>query len=379
MKKASLILFTLALTMGIRAQTLDVMTYNIRYDNPGDVPNNWDNRKEFLISQLRFYAPDVFGTQEGLVHQLKDIDRGLEAYAYFGVGRDHGDDRGEFTAIFYNTNKLDLLEESTFWLSPTPEAEAAIDARARRAASEAVRRLLSPRSVAVIGASRTSGTIGRDLFQNLQRAGFEGPIWPVNPEAQHIGSTRAVPSILDIPDEVLGQLGNRIQHALRAYTPREQKAVRAAAETFRANPDFSTEEVITELGTGEALVSTLEDKGVPSVVGRTMMRPPSSRLGPILPDERRKLMAGSPVAGLYDKTVDRESAFEVLAAKVARRQEEELDRQEEVAVSRERPAARRSTRQTPVEAAITSFTRSVASRLGTALVRGILGGLTRGR
>ncbi len=121
MKKASLILFTLALTMGIRAQTLDVMTYNIRYDNPGDVPNNWDNRKEFLISQLRFYAPDVFGTQEGLVHQLKDIDRGLEAYAYFGVGRDHGDDRGEFTAIFYNTNKLDLLEESTFWLSPTPE------------------------------------------------------------------------------------------------------------------------------------------------------------------------------------------------------------------------------------------------------------------
>src|SRR5690606_5031135 len=84
-------------------------------------PNNWDNRKEFLISQLNFHAPDVFGTQEGLVHQLKDIDAGLEDYTYFGVGRDHGDDRGEFTAIFYNKEKLNLLEQSTFWLSETPE------------------------------------------------------------------------------------------------------------------------------------------------------------------------------------------------------------------------------------------------------------------
>ncbi|HEV7276096.1 MAG TPA: helicase HerA-like domain-containing protein [Devosiaceae bacterium] len=184
----------------------------------------------------------------------------------------------------------------------------------------------------------------------------------------------------DVPEPVLAQLGNRVQHALRAYTPREQKAVRAAAETFRPNPEFSTEEVITQLGTGEALVSVIEDKGVPSVVGRTMMRPPSSRLGPIQPDEREKLINGSPVAGLYDKVVDRESAFEVLAAKVARRQQDELERQSDAASpERERPAPRRSTRQTPVEAAITSFTRSVASRLGTALVRGILGGLTRGR
>jgi DNA helicase HerA-like ATPase len=185
----------------------------------------------------------------------------------------------------------------------------------------------------------------------------------------------------DIPELVLAQLGNRVQHALRAYTPREQKAVRAAAETFRPNPDFSTEEAITQLGTGEALVSVLEEKGIPSVVGRTMMRPPSSRLGPILPEERRQLIAASPVAGIYDKTVDRESAFEVLAAKAARRQQEEpaADRADAITAGSARAPRRRSTRQTPVEAAITSFSRSVASRLGTALVRGILGGLTRGR
>src|SRR5690606_6998276 len=116
-----LLLLALALYWAGQAQSLEVMTYNIRYDNPDDAPNDWDNRKEFLISQLRFHAPDVFGVQEGLVHQLRDIDRGLTDYAYFGVGRDRGDDRGEFTAMFYNTAKLELLEESTFWLSPTPE------------------------------------------------------------------------------------------------------------------------------------------------------------------------------------------------------------------------------------------------------------------
>jgi len=188
----------------------------------------------------------------------------------------------------------------------------------------------------------------------------------------------------DVPDSVLAQLGNRVQHALRAYTPREQKAVRVAAETFRPNPAFSTEEAITQLGTGEALVSVLEEKGIPSMVGRTMMRPPSSRLGPILPEERRALIANSPVAGLYDAPVDRDSAFEVLGAKARRRQDEEArQRQDDELLKAERAAnrdaPRRSTRQTPVEAAVTSFTRSVASRLGTALVRGILGSLTRGR
>jgi len=193
---------------------------------------------------------------------------------------------------------------------------------------------------------------------------------------------------VDIPEPVLAQLANRIQHALRAYTPREQKAVRVAAETFRPNPAFSTEEAITQLGIGEALVSVLEDKGVPSMVGRTFIRPPSAQVGPIAAEERRALIANSPVAGLYDSIVDRESAFEVLGEKARRRQEQEaherrLAEAEQAAREAEkaarRDAPRRSTRQTPAEAAVTSFTRSVASRLGTALVRGILGGLTRGR
>ncbi len=122
---------------------------------------------------------------------------------------------------------------------------------------------------------------------------------------------------LDVPDRVLGQLGNRVQHALRAYTPRDTKAVKAAADTFRPNPEFSAFDVITELGTGEALVSTLQDKGVPSIVQRTLVRPPSSRIGPITDQERQRVIAASPVGPIYDRTVDRESAFEVLAERVA--------------------------------------------------------------
>jgi len=121
MKKYIGLVFMLGVLYGIQAQTIDVMTYNIRYDNPNDNPNHWDNRKDFLISQLNFYAPDVFGIQEGLINQLKDMDNGLEDYTYFGIGRDHGDERGEFTAIFYNKGNMELLKEGTFWLSTTPE------------------------------------------------------------------------------------------------------------------------------------------------------------------------------------------------------------------------------------------------------------------
>jgi uncharacterized protein len=117
---------------------------------------------------------------------------------------------------------------------------------------------------------------------------------------------------LDIPDTVLSQLGNRVQHALRAYTPREQKAVRAAAETFRPNPRLDVERVIGELGVGEALVSVLEDKGVPSVVQRTLMCPPAARLGPVTPQERAGTQAVSPLKGKYDMSVDRVSAHEQL-------------------------------------------------------------------
>lgn len=190
---------------------------------------------------------------------------------------------------------------------------------------------------------------------------------------------------IDIPETVLAQLSNRVQHALRAYTPREQKAVRVAAETFRPNPEFSTEEVITQLGIGEALVSVLEAKGIPSVVGRTLIRPPSAQVGPLSPAERESIIAGSPVAGLYDNPADRESAFEILARRARdrqlaeeRQQQDDEVRKTERTYQEERPR-RTSTRQTPAEAAMNSLARTVANRLGSALVRGILGGLKRGR
>jgi len=120
---------------------------------------------------------------------------------------------------------------------------------------------------------------------------------------------------IDVPEEVAGQLGNRVQHALRAFTPREQKAVKAAAETFRPNPELKTAQVITELGVGEALVSMLEGKGVPSIVQRTLIRPPAARIGPVTAEERRGLIQNSPLAGKYDTAIDRESAYEMLAKK----------------------------------------------------------------
>ncbi|KKC39848.1 ATP-binding protein [Devosia epidermidihirudinis] len=199
---------------------------------------------------------------------------------------------------------------------------------------------------------------------------------------------------VDIPESVLAQLSNRVQHALRAYTPREQKAVKVAADTFRPNPDFSTAEVITQLGIGEALVSVLEAKGIPSMVGRTLIRPPSAQVGPLLPEERRAIMANSPVAGLYDTMIDRDSAFEVLARK-AKAQQDAAEQQridaERAKLDRSAPASRTattarapstpraSTRQTPAEAAMNSLARTVANRLGNALVRGILGSLKRGK
>ncbi|MBZ9674782.1 helicase HerA-like C-terminal domain-containing protein [Mesorhizobium sp. ES1-1] len=203
---------------------------------------------------------------------------------------------------------------------------------------------------------------------------------------------------LDIPEKVLAQLGNRVQHALRAYTPREQQAVKTAAETFRPNPDFDCMTAITQLGTGEALVSTLEAKGIPSMVQRTLIRPPSSRLGPITPAERLQLIQESPVAGQYEQTIDRESAFEMLQKKAREAQDsEEQGRQGTTGGSRwtipgfgndddkPGPAGRRvpsprpSNRQTVAEAAIKSVVRSVGSSVGRAIVRGILGSLSRGR
>ncbi|MET3662656.1 DNA helicase HerA-like ATPase [Aquamicrobium ahrensii] len=202
---------------------------------------------------------------------------------------------------------------------------------------------------------------------------------------------------LDVPETVLAQLGNRIQHALRAYTPREQKAVKTAADTFRPNPDFDCATAITQLGTGEALVSTLENKGVPSMVQRTLIRPPSSRLGPVTPQERQKIMAMSPVAGQYDQPIDRESAFEILQKRALEAQATQQQAQPPAQTgsgtgwtlpdfgnapapttrTRGTAAPRPSNRQTVTEAAIKSVVRSVGSSVGRALVRGILGSLSR--
>src|SRR5438132_2412138 len=122
---------------------------------------------------------------------------------------------------------------------------------------------------------------------------------------------------LDVPDKVLTQLGNRVQHALRAFTPRDQKAVKAAAETFRPNPKLDTAKIIMELGKGEALVSFLEGNGTPSMVERCMVRPPSATPGPITADERNALIAESPVKGKYDQAIDSESAYEVIQKRIA--------------------------------------------------------------
>ena len=193
---------------------------------------------------------------------------------------------------------------------------------------------------------------------------------------------------LDIPDSVLEQMGNRVQHALRAYTPRDQKAVKAAATTFRANPKFDTEKVITELGKGEALVSTLDLKGVPSMVGRTLVRPPSGRMGPITPEERQKAIKNSPVFGEYEEAVDRESAYEKLQKKAGVKAEADQQAQEDKAAAKSEKQASSAARREP-QSATDRFVKSVAGSvgrqlgttvarsIGNALVRGILGGLTR--
>lgn len=213
----------------------------------------------------------------------------------------------------------------------------------------------------------------------------------------------------DIPDSVLGQLGNRIQHALRAYTPSEQKGLKAAAGSFRPNPAFDTTEAIPALGVGEAVVSTLDEKGAPSMVARTKIRPPDSRLGPATEAERAAVMAASPVRGVYDTPVDRESAHEILTARrgeaeaaeaearaaadkakadalaakeaekarVAREKEETRIRREAEREARARAPARRSTRETPLEAATKSVLRTAGSTLTREILRGVLGGMRR--
>jgi len=192
----------------------------------------------------------------------------------------------------------------------------------------------------------------------------------------------------DVPNEVIGQLGNRIQHALRAFTPLDRKAVSAAAKTFRENPAFDTEEVIGQLGVGEALISTLDAKGVPTIVERTLMAPPRSQFGPIDAAKRAELIARSPLKAVYEQTVDRESAYEMLQqreAELAKQRQQEAEEAARVKAEEDRSkqeekdaraAERRSgNRQGVGEALAKSVVRTIGSTLGRQIVRGILGSI----
>ncbi len=186
---------------------------------------------------------------------------------------------------------------------------------------------------------------------------------------------------LDVPDTVLGQLGNRVQHALRAFTPRDQKAVKTAAQTFCQNPKIDTEKVITELLIGEALVSLLDEQGRPTPVERVFILPPASRVGAISNRERHDVLDRSPVRGVYDEAVDRDSAFEILK----RRGEEKVAGPTPQASSSRQAGIMRvetqkvSTRQTPTEAFFKSVLRSVGSQVGREIARGVLGSIMGGR
>ncbi|MYN10448.1 helicase HerA-like C-terminal domain-containing protein [Pseudoduganella aquatica] len=212
---------------------------------------------------------------------------------------------------------------------------------------------------------------------------------------------------LDIPDTVLGQLGNRVQHALRAYTPRDQKAVKAAAETFRPNPALDVAQVITELGVGEALVSFLDEKGTPQIVQRAFILPPASQLGPIDAAERKAAIDGSVVAGVYEKTVDRESAYEQLNSRLASTARAGDDRPaaagrgnappqyqpQSQPQAQPAPADDRSIfgdvlgglfgksgkRDTAVQAMVKSAARSIGSQVGREIIRGVLGSILKKR
>lgn len=203
----------------------------------------------------------------------------------------------------------------------------------------------------------------------------------------------------DVPEDVLGQLGNRMQHALRAFTAKDNKALKQAAETYRPNPDFDTAEAIQQVGTGEAVTSLLDDDGIPGIVERTLIRPPSSQLGPITEKERQAIMATSPMAGKYDTTLDRESAFEMLtkraqaAAEAAEKAEEEEEKAElelkefKKARRYDAPQTGRSTSRRSRSSRDNSLGGAVASVIikelkgttGKRIVRGILGGLFKGR
>jgi DNA helicase HerA-like ATPase len=187
---------------------------------------------------------------------------------------------------------------------------------------------------------------------------------------------------MDVPDKILGQLGNRVQHALRAFSPRDQKAVRAAAETMRDNPKLDEAAIITELGVGEALVSMLDEKGRPHIVERAFIVPPQAQIGPITEAERKTIIQSSLLAGHYEKAIDRESAYEIIKGRTE-------EKQTEAAQKAEKPAEEKgglldgllggnNRRQSAGEALVKSVVRTVGAELGRQLVRGVLGSLMGG-
>lgn len=176
-------------------------------------------------------------------------------------------------------------------------------------------------------------------------------------------------SPLDIPDTVLGQLGNRAQHALRAFTPKDQKAIKTAAQTFRQNPKLDTETVISQLGVGEALVSFLDMTGTPTIVQKVKIIPPESRIGPITDEERQTLINNSPFYGMYEKPIDRESAYEILNKKASQKETVEQTAGSDAQKSSGRP------RQSVTEAIFVSTARSFGTQIGRQIMRGILGSI----
>ena len=187
----------------------------------------------------------------------------------------------------------------------------------------------------------------------------------------------------DVPDDVLGQVGNRIQHALRGYTPSDQKAIKAAAQSFRPNPAFKTQDVIAELGVGEALVSVMDAKGRPRVVGQTLVRPPSSRLGPASAEERERVRSDSPVGATYDAAVDRKSAYEILEAKRAdvRAAQEKVVKEAQKKKAKTKPKSTSRRKKKSVGQKVGHEVKLVARQLmrteGRRLLRGVLGGFMR--
>jgi len=185
-------------------------------------------------------------------------------------------------------------------------------------------------------------------------------------------------SPLDIPEGILGQLGLKIQHALRAFTPKDMKVIKSAAQSFPPNPSFDTEKVITDLGIGEALVSVLDEKGRPRPVQRTLIRPPESRIGPLGELDRRDRIERSPLKGRYDTVVDRESAYEKLRdrAEVKQARQEKADTRK----PKEKPeSAVVGRRQSTGEAFIKSAARAIGSQVGRQIIRGIMGSIFGGR